>query len=296
MKRKRPWAVGATALVLSLLLGGTYTAYRLGLIFPPSGATPLVQPDPSAAGAKAKQQTNRINILLMGIDARTEGEQTRSDIMILLSVDPETKDVSMLSIPRDSRVEIPGHGLDKINHAHAFGGAQLAMQTVADNFKVPIHHWARIDMPGMLKLLDVVGPVSINVPEPLTVGGKQLSAGVHSMDSEMALAYLRERHTDTRGDIGRTERSQDFILAVMKQTIRNVGVTDLPRVFSIYKQYVETDMEIRDLPWRSLASADLSAANKGTVKGHGVMIDGIYYYQVDWAETEKVLTAVHLHE
>ncbi|WPD19669.1 LCP family protein [Thermaerobacter composti] len=236
--------------------------------------------------------SHRINILLLGIDAREQGEQTRSDTIILVSIDPRTKDVSMLSIPRDSRVKIPGRGVDKINHAHAYGGIELAMRTVADNFGVPVHHWARIDMPGFLRLVDVLGPVTVHVPYDLRLrDGRHLEAGPHQMDSKLALAYLRERYNDRSGDFGRADRQQQFLIDVARQMKSNVSLLDVPKSLSIVIRYVETDMGIRDavalarLAW----GTDLEGVKRGMVKGRGVMIKGVYYYEIDWEETEKVL-------
>ncbi|HEY8394940.1 MAG TPA: LCP family protein [Thermaerobacter sp.] len=273
-----------TAMVGAYLFGYNLNAPAVPATQDNDGTAPATAPDAAVSG--------RVNILLLGIDAREEGERTRSDTIILVSIDPRTKDVSMLSIPRDSRVEIPGHGVDKINHAHAFGGVELAMRTVTHNFGVPVHHWARIDMPGFLKLIDVLGPVTVHVPYDLRLrDGRRLEAGPHQMDSELALAYLRERYNDRSGDFGRADRQQQFLIDVAKQLKSNMSLLDVPRALPIVSRYVETDMGIRDavaLAWLAWGT-DLDGVKRDMVKGRGVMINGIYYYEIDWEETNKVL-------
>ena len=283
------WLAGA-----AVLSAAVAAAYLLGYQ-PAAPATPVApapRDDDQPESPPAVSSQERIHILLLGIDARQQGAQTRSDTMILVSIDPATREVAMLSIPRDSRVEIPGHGLDKITHAHAFGGVELATRTVAENFGIPVHHWARIDMPGFLQLIDVLGPVTVHVPYDLRLqDGRFLEAGPHAMDSELALAYLRERYHDRNGDFGRADRQQQFLIDVAKQLKANMTLLDVPRTLSIINRYVETDMGLRDavalarLAW----GTDLDGIKRGMVKGHGVMIDGIYYYEVDWDETNRVL-------
>lgn len=295
-RRRRLWRWVAGLMGLGVLLTGFVGAYLLGYELttpgtPIAGPQPVDRDDPSPS-PEPSPAPERINILLLGIDARREGAQTRSDTMMLVSVDPRSREVAMFSIPRDSRVDIPGHGLDKITHAHAFGGVDLAVRTVAENFGLPVHHWARIDMPGFLQLIDVLGPVTVHVPYGLRLrDGRYLEPGPHSMDSQLALLYLRERYNDRSGDFGRADRQQQFLIDVAKQFKKNLTWLDVPRTLSIITRYVDTDIGLRDavalarLAW----GADLDAVQRGMVKGRGVMIGGIYYYEVDWDATNQVL-------
>lgn len=239
---------------------------------------------------------DRLNILLLGLDARVPGEPSRSDMMLLLSLDLVRREAALLSIPRDSRVEIPGRGLDKINHAHAFGGVDLALRTVANAFQVPIHHWVRIDMTGIVALIDRLGPVTIEVPYSLTLkDGTQVGPGPVEMDGELALLYLRERYSDPKGDVGRTERAGAFLTELGEALLGNVGPGDIPRLYTLLREHAETDIELQDGLWQRALRISLDAVERGTVRGRGIMIDGIYYYEVDWAETERVLQDLGLH-
>ncbi|HEY8489148.1 MAG TPA: LCP family protein [Thermaerobacter sp.] len=295
-RRLLAWVAG-----LGLLFAGLVVAYFAGyeLTAPPEPVAPAPAPQAGEPPADGPVRPGRINILLLGIDARQEGAQTRSDTMILVSIDPTTRDVAMFSIPRDSRVEIPGRGLDKITHAHAFGGVELATRTVAENFGIPIHHWARIDMPGFLQLIDVLGPVEVDVPYDLRLrDGPFLEKGRHTMDSQLALAYLRERYNDPDGDFGRADRQQQFLIDVAKQLKARMTLLDVPQTLAIINRYVETDMGLRDavalarLAW----GTDLDGIRRGMVKGHGIMLNGIYYYEVDWPATNQVLVDLGIKE
>ncbi|QIA26732.1 LCP family protein [Thermaerobacter sp. PB12/4term] len=300
-RRRRGWrwlAWVAGAGLLAVALAAAYLAgYELTAPAEPAApapASPTGEPAPSRPA-----RSERINILLLGIDAREQGAQTRSDTMILVSIDPDTREVAMLSIPRDSRVEIPGRGLDKITHAHAFGGVELATRTVAENFGIPVHHWARIDMPGFLQLIDVLGPVEVDVPYDLRLqDGTFLEKGRHTMDSRLALAYLRERYNDPDGDFGRADRQQQFLIDVARQLKARMTLLDVPRTLAIINRYVETDMGLRDavalarLAWNT----DLDGIRRGMVKGHGIMLKGIYYYEVDWPATNQVLYELGIKE
>lgn len=271
-------------------------------IYPSVGSRPAPfeheEPIESADNGATSEDTpvrQRTNILIFGIDAGQEGEQARSDTVILASLDPQTRNVALLSIPRDSRVRIPGRGLDKIAHAHVYGGVELAVETVAVNFGVPVHHWVRIDMPRFLKLIDIIGPVTVNVPYDLRLrDGRRLEAGPHRMDSELVLAYLRERYNDRSGDFGRAERQQQFLMDVARQMRSDLSFLDVLRMLPSLIRYVETDMGIRDAAAlvRLVWDIHLGQVQRGVVKGRDLMIDGIYYYEIDWDETNELLTTL----
>jgi anionic cell wall polymer biosynthesis LytR-Cps2A-Psr (LCP) family protein len=104
----------------------------------------------------------RLNILLLGIDSpKNTG---RTDTIMLLSLGQEAGDVAIVSIPRDTRVNIPGHGLEKINHAHVYGGPELTMQVVESFFDLPVHYFACVNFRGFITLVDILGGVEMNVP------------------------------------------------------------------------------------------------------------------------------------
>lgn len=189
--------------------------------------------------------SNRVTILLMGLDYRDwqSGDTPHSDTMILLSVDPLDKSASMLSIPRDLWVNIPGFDYGRINEAYfngtAFklpgGGAELARQTVEQFIGVPVQYYAVIDFQAFIKFIDEIGGVQVKPDQPVTIenfgGGSQqvLEPGQkYVLGGELALAYARERHTQG-GDVDRARRQQQVILAIRKQILK---YQDLPKLIA----------------------------------------------------------------
>lgn len=187
------------------------------------------------------------NFLVIGSDTREEVDDDfggrsvggrRSDTIMVLQINPRIDKGIVLSIPRDTRVEIPGHGYDKINAAYAIGGPQLAVDTVTKFTGLKIHHYVEINFEGFQELVDAVGGVDICVDAPIRdkMSGLDLKEeGCHHLTGEYALAYVRSRHAeiyedgrwkdDTAGDFGRIERQQTFIRALMKQAVSVNAVT-----------------------------------------------------------------------
>lgn len=210
---------------------------------------------------------DRINILLMGIDRRPgEAFISRTDTMMLISLDPATDSASILSIPRDLYVLIPGHGRDRINTAFVYGsagdnpigGAALAMQTVEYNLGVPVNHYMLVDFSAVINGINILGGVDVNVPvtindptfpdmnygfDPLFI-----PAGLNHFDGEMALKYARTRHQDS--DFGRAARQQQLLLAV-RQKAAALGFTGLiGQAGALYQQVengIRTDLSLEQM-------------------------------------------------
>lgn len=178
------------------------------------------------------ESDNVMNILLMGTDARENNERGRSDSMILVSINKETKQIIMTSFLRDMYVAIPGIGNSRLNHAYAYGGADLAVDTVEQNFKIKIDRYAQINFASFVELVDDVGGVEIDISdEELKYLNNYLnqineleggtptenitSAGTHKLDGRQALAYSRIRYVGT--DFGRTERQRTVLTKVFQK-------------------------------------------------------------------------------
>ncbi|MEV4560561.1 LCP family protein [Kitasatospora sp. NPDC049285] len=181
--------------------------------------------------------------LLVGLDARADQPTTgqnakapawqvgaqRSDTMMLMHISADRKSVTVVSIPRDTLVPIPGHGKSKINAAYSWGGPALMVQTVQDLTKIRIDHVAVIDWNGFRALTDAIGGVDITIPRTIEAKGdaREWLAGTHHMDGAEALLYVRERHGLPNGDLDRTKRQQNFLRALMLQTM-NSGTLSSP--------------------------------------------------------------------
>ena len=235
----------------------------------------------------------RMNVLLMGVDSNGRHAQrflnTRSDTMIVASLDPESKTVGLVSIPRDSRVRIAdNHGMDKINSAHAFGGPDLAVQTVQDDFGIPIDHYVVIDVQGLKKLFQILGPANVLVEKRMRytdhAGGLNvaLDPGQQVLTPVQMEEYVRFRH-DQRGDLGRIERQQWFLRQVSQKLHEPQVILKLPELFSLATDYVVTDLSIEDMANIAGFGKDIQPKQVKTamLPGKATFIHGGSYYLPD---------------
>jgi LCP family protein required for cell wall assembly len=176
-----------------------------------SGATPA---PPRKAAAKDAQ-----NILIIGSDARPGLAGARSDVIVLMHVAADRKNVTLVHFPRDLYVSVPGHGKDKINAAFAYGGAPLLVQTLQGLVGVPIDHVAIVGFDGFRNMTNAVGGVDVYVQEPSRVGRYTYTKGFQHMVGDEALQFVRERKDLSEGDISRGRRQQAFIKALMLKSL-----------------------------------------------------------------------------
>jgi len=225
-----------------------------------AGATPapMLMPDP--------ERLERVNILLLGIDQRPgQKGATRTDTMILLTVDPASKTAGMLSIPRDLWVRIPAYDVwNKITTAYYYGEAQnypgggpaLAMKTVEKEFGVRPHYYITVNFAGFEKIIDYIGGIDIYVEKPINdptypdqnygYDPLYISAGQQHFDGEIALKYARTRHNDD--DFGRMRRQQQVIEAIVRQVTNtdrlDTLIKNAPGLWQSFQDTVETDMPL----------------------------------------------------
>lgn len=200
----------------------------------------------------------RTNVLVMGIDAREgEGNVTRTDTLILATIDPDQPYVGMLSIPRDLYVDIPGYGPQRINAAHVYAenaeegsGPAMVEETIRENFDVPIDRYVRVNFEGFVAVVDAAGGVTIDVEHPFIdydyptpdygTMVVEFDTGVQHMDGERALQYARSRHAST--DFDRSARQQQVIAALTRRLTSPLNWWRLPAVGVAMAQHVETDL------------------------------------------------------
>lgn len=203
--------------------------------------------------------TDPFYVLLLGTDGSAEREAAdgldegayRSDSMMLARIDPKDKKVSIISIPRDTLVSIPGHGDQKINAALAFGGPSLAVQTVSKLAGVPITHYAEVNFDGFRSVVDALGGVEVDVPIPIDddEAGGSLEAGVQTLDGEGALILCRTRHTYDdygAGDLYRAA-NQRMVISAIAQKMLSVDPFSLGNTVSTLSQYVTTDLDVASI-------------------------------------------------
>jgi len=237
---------------------------------------------------KKVKTTEPLNILLMGVDAR-ENDQGRSDALVVLSLDPRNDRMQLLSIPRDTRTTIVGKGTeDKINHAYAFGGADMAVATVENFLNIELDYYVRINMEGLEALVDEIGPITVNNDIAWNDGKYDFPKGPVDMNGDKTMDFVRMRKQDPSGDFGRTKRQRQVIEAIVK---RGASVGSIPKIDSVLEilgSNMSTNMDFADM--KKMFSGYRNTRHSietYMLEGSGTTIDGIYYYQVSDEEVAK---------
>ncbi|QOS77414.1 LCP family protein [Paenibacillus sp. JNUCC31] len=229
------------------------------------------------------------NALILGVDERPN-DAGRSDTMIVLSVNPEKKQVLMFNIPRDTRTEIVGHNTeDKINHAYAFGGVDMSVNTVEKFLGVPIHYYMKVDMEGFAKIIDLVGGVDVNNPFAFDYEGQRYDQGNIHLDGVAALGFSRMRYDDPKGDLGRNDRQREVLKQVLKNTMQFSSVLHIQNMLDELGTHVRTDVTFDEMKELILDyRSDLENVDTVEIQGKGEKINGIYYYIVDQQERDRI--------
>ncbi|WP_173915546.1 LCP family protein [Halobacillus sp. Marseille-Q1614] len=229
-----------------------------------------------------------LNVLLLGVDER-EGDRGRSDTMIVMTLDPANERMQMVSIPRDTRTQIAGKGIeDKINHAYAFGGSDMSVNTVENFLDIELDYYLRMNMEGLGQLVNAVGGISVHNDFAFDYSGKSFSEGEINLKGEEALAWVRMRYDDPQGDAGRNERQRQVIQGIIDKGANMNAVGKINEVMNVLGNNVATNMKFEDM--RNLVT-NYRAARKDIstyqMTGQGTRIDNIYYLQVPQSEVEK---------
>lgn len=245
-----------------------------------------------------------ITFLLVGTDSREGLEDLthfgnfggeRSDVIILLKVIPQEKRALMLSIPRDTWVDIPGHSSNRINASYSMGGPTLLVETIKQNYGIPINHFAQVDLVGFKSLVDEIGGVTIDFPFAArdSKSGLSVEAGFQRLNGDQALAYARSRsyqefrdgswQSTDASDIGRTRRQQQLVFAILREVKRPSSLLDAGNIIESFAQYMTLDAALVDsnivglaFDLRSLAGGDIEALTlptRGTLKGEAQVLE-----------------------
>ena len=237
------------------------------------------------------------NIVVLGVDERAEEHDVgRSDTLFVIMFDTQTKNASLLSIPRDTRVRIPEYGWDKINHAYAYGGRELTQKTVEELLGLHINNYVMVDFKGFKGLVDAIGGVDIDVEKDMyyhdTWDGftVDIKKGMQHMDGETAIQYVRYR--DEEGDIGRIRRQQRFVMAVYERISSSDMLLRIPGLTQQLNAMVKTDLPISDM--LSLGKALHSMVKEkglsmAMVPGTPEYIDDISYWQPDITDLRELM-------
>jgi len=286
-KKGRGFLKGLIILVI-LLVAGYFLLYKAILV-----------PDRSQYGGEFVAGTSRVNILLVGADSvdsdGSEGD-ARSDTIILASLDLKHETVSLLSIPRDTRVDIEGYkNKEKINHSYNYGGIDLLKQTVENLLLVPIDYYVIVDFEGFKDIIDILGGVEINVDKRMyyrTYDGLiDLQPGLQVLNGEQALAFVRFRH-EVLGDVSRVQRQQEFLKAVFAEVMQVNSITKIPELTESISEMMVTDLSNTKLTMLAMKFHDINFDKDvftNVLPGNFANIEGLSYWIVnEEAKTEVI--------
>jgi len=235
---------------------------------------------------------DRLNILVVGTDSLEA--RGRADSILVLSVSPKTKDTILFSIPRDLRVMIPERGMDKINHAFAYGGIDLLEKTVEDLIGLPINYYGVVDFEGFKYVIDALGGIDIYVEKDMyyidQAGSLKINLhkGEQVLDGAKALEYVRFR-SDSLGDLGRIQRQQKLIKAVIEKVLNIDNVAKIPNIVSSLPDYINTNMSSSEIISMARLMKDINREKVWieTIKGEPQYIGGVSYLVVDTQEVKN---------
>ncbi|TFJ90257.1 LCP family protein [Lentibacillus salicampi] len=248
-----------------------------------------------------------ISILLLGVeDYSTNGDNGRTDTMIVATFNPGDEKLKLLSLPRDTLVEIAGRGTqEKIAHAHAYGGKEMAIKTVEQFLDIPIDYYAAVNFDAFTNIVDILGGVEVDVPfdfEQRTIresGNEnlQFTEGPMELNGEEALAFARMRKKDPRGDIGRNERQQQVIKAIIDKATSLGTVTKVDDLAEEVGNNVKTNMKVSEGLGFYREYSDFSTSNidKLSYDTYPQTINGRDYQIPDEESLEEVKQTLKEH-
>ena len=249
---------------------------------------------------------NELLFLMMGVDANDvkKSKGTRTDTMMLTKVNLDTGKISILSIPRDTRLSVNGK-LNKVNAAHAIGGPELSVETISDFLDIDLEYYVKVDYQIVKEVVDAIGKVQIEVPfnmkyndptakPPLNINIKK---GLQELDGKNAHDFLRWRHNNSYtvgypdGDVGRINAQQYFLKELVKQTLKTKNLLKLPSLIKTYYDNVETNIPLGTMLKAATAAKRIDVENMdtATVPGVGDYVGDVSYYIYNREDTNLIV-------
>jgi len=242
---------------------------------------------------KAKSNNNENTPLffaLLGTDERNN-EKSRSDVLMLIKYEPKTNKVIIISVPRDSRVEIPNFSVNKVNAAHAYGGPSLQVKVLEDLFNIEIPHYVHINFKGFIKTIDLLGGVTViakkDFPNSDYPHNIIIQRGEQVLDGKKALSYVRFRH-DKEGDFGRIKRQQEVVISIAKKFLNPKHLIKIPELLETGKENLDSNLDwlqMISLIWKIRNYEDLDIETY-TLKTSSRIINGIWFEIIDEKDLE----------
>ncbi len=248
---KRRTKIFLSMLVILLLAVFAVAGYGLKIYLDVKGTAKEIYETPTRKKSAKREQVvdlesgEPISVLLLGVDTGDLGrtETGRSDTMLVTTINPEKKQTTIVSLERDIYTEIVGKGTkDKLNHAYAFGGVNMAIASVENLVDIPIDHYVVMNMKGFKQLVDAVNGVDVENTLDFTYEGTTFNKGTVHLDGSDALRYTRMRYDDPNGDYGRQERQRQVIAAIVKKAVNVSTVTNYKNILAAIEANTKTDL------------------------------------------------------
>lgn len=243
------------------------------------------------------QKKDPFSVLILGVDER-EGDKGRSDTMIVLTVNPVLQSTKMVSIPRDTYSEIVGMGFaDKLNHAYAYGGIEMSLATVEHFLDIPIDYVVQVNMESFKDIIDALGGVTVTNTLSFSVDEHSFPEGELTLDGEEALAFVRMRMDDPRGDFGRQDRQKQVIQGVLQKGSKLSSLFKFKSIFEAIGNNVRTNLTFDEMVevQKNYRDAAKFVEQIRFERGEGKRMDGIWYYMMDSDEVEEVKAELKAH-
>ncbi len=289
-------------MILFIIFLGLYSGYCYGgavkkIINEKISAT-FADEETSEKGSRAvagKVDSPEKNILIMGTDER-KNEPSRSDTIIVLMLNSDTKKACFISLPRDSRVKIEGlKHKTKLNHAHATGGVDLARKTVENLLGIKINNYMETNFTGFENIIDLTGGIELDVERRMYYPQEDINIkkGMRKLDGHDALGYVRYR-SDGKGDLGRIERQQKFIKELIAQNLKIGTLVKLPKIIEELKNNVKSDLSVTDylLLANDFKSMDTENVVFYQLPGKPEYLGGASYYIVDEEKLSNLMAEI----
>jgi polyisoprenyl-teichoic acid--peptidoglycan teichoic acid transferase len=296
-------------IVLASVGYGSYLTYKL------ANATSNANEELGRGGKSEKREQavdpseDHFSVLLAGVDdsstrgfsANGDYKGVRSDALILATFNKEDKSVKMVSLPRDSKVEIPGRrNTDRIAHAHSYGGMDLTVETVENLFDVPVDYYVKLNFDAFLEIIDALGGVEINVEKEIVEQNSKdearaihLKPGLQELGPEEALAYARTRKLDS--DIYRGDRQKQLVEAIIKKSAQMESIPKYGTVIDTVGDNMATNFTFGNILALFKYSKSIDSIENLKLEGFDDTSTGAYYYELDEASVEEVSEQLKSH-
>lgn len=308
-KRRLLWFILIPLLIVAIGGGGYFShIYSKAKSIVNNAYSELSRGDKSDKREKAvKPMTDNISVLIMGVDEsdireKSYGSATRTDALLLATINKNDKSVKLVSIPRDSRVYIKSRGKqDKITHAHVFGGVDSTIDTVENFLNVPVDYYVKFNFKSFINIVDSLGGIDVNVPVEFTEQNSKdepnaihLKKGLQHLNGEEALALARTRHIDS--DYMRGQRQQLILEAIAEKALSINSINKIEDLLDAVDHDLKTNLTFDDIMTitKNMMGSSLRM-DKLQVKGDDKYINGIYYYVPEEKSVQDISKTLKQH-